>query len=192
MNEPGSITRCLTRLREGDMDAVQPLWQTYFARLVGLARQRLRGAARRAADEEDVALSAFDSFCRAAAAGRFPRLEDRHSLWPLLVTITAHKCVDVIRRENRGGGEPRAAEFEFDELISQEPSPEMVAQATELLGQLLTALDRTGDPDLRRVALARLEGVEFDSIAERLGCVRRTIQNKLVLIARIWEREAEA
>jgi hypothetical protein len=45
--------------------------------MVGLARARLQGLPRRAADEEDVALSAFASFCRAAEAGRFPRLCDR-------------------------------------------------------------------------------------------------------------------
>ena len=73
----------------------------YFRRVVGLARRRLRGVPRRAADEEDVALSAFDSFFAAAAAGRFPQLADRHNLWPLLVSITAHKCVDLVRRESR-------------------------------------------------------------------------------------------
>ena len=35
----------------------------------------------RLADEEDVALSAFDSFCRGAEQGRFPRLDDRDDLW---------------------------------------------------------------------------------------------------------------
>lgn len=192
MSDEGSITRLLTRLRAGDPDAVAPLWQTYFTRLVELARQRLRGAARRAADEEDVALSAFDSFCRAAAAGRFPRLDDRQSLWPLLVAITAHKCVDLVRRENRGGGEPAPADFDFDTLFASEPTPDMVVQASELLTVLLKALDRTGDTDLRRIALARLEGEDLDAIAERLGCVRRTVQAKLVLIARLWEREGGA
>jgi hypothetical protein len=52
-----------------------------------LARARLRNTPRRIADEEDVAPSAFDSFCRAARAGRFPRLDDRHDLWQILVLI---------------------------------------------------------------------------------------------------------
>jgi hypothetical protein len=43
--------------------AARNLWEAYFNRLVGLARTKLRTAPRRAADEEDVALSAFDSFC---------------------------------------------------------------------------------------------------------------------------------
>jgi len=191
MSQEGSVTRWLTRLREGDPAAVEPLWRAYFTRLVELARQRLRGAARRVADEEDVALSAFDSFCRAAAAGRFPRLDDRDSLWPLLVAITAHKCVDLVRRENRGKGDPVPAGVEFDDLITREPSPEMAAEATETLTRLLAGLDRTGDADLRAIALARLEGDDLDAIAARLGCVRRTVERKLALIARLWEREAD-
>src|SRR5207249_6675395 len=62
-----SVSAWIDRLKDGDPAAAQPLWERYFGRLVGLARDRLRGAARRAADEEDVALSAFDSFCRGAA-----------------------------------------------------------------------------------------------------------------------------
>src|SRR5438094_451722 len=83
----GSVTGWLGQMRQGEPDAVQRLWERYFVRLVGLARQRLRDAPRRAADEEDVALSAFDSFCRGAEAGRFPLLEDRDSLWRLLVVL---------------------------------------------------------------------------------------------------------
>ena len=92
MRSSGSITRWLGQLKAGAADAVEPLWERYFRRLVGLARARLQGTPRRAADEEDVALSAFDSFCRGAEQGRFPQLLDRDNLWRLLVTITARKA----------------------------------------------------------------------------------------------------
>ena len=52
-----------------------------------------------AADEEDVALSAFDSFCRGAQRGRFPQLDDRDNLWRLLVVITSRKAVDLAQHE---------------------------------------------------------------------------------------------
>ena len=81
MPAPGSVTAWIEQLKAGDAAAAAPLWQGYFRRLVGLARQRLGAAPRGAADEEDVALSAFASFCRAAAQGRFPRLDDRDHLW---------------------------------------------------------------------------------------------------------------
>src|SRR5260370_3647008 len=94
MSSAGSVTNWLGLLKAGDSAAAQPLWERYFRRLVGLARTKLRGTPRQAADEEDVALCAFDSFCRAAEQGRFPKLHDRHDLWRLLVSITARKALD--------------------------------------------------------------------------------------------------
>ncbi|HEY2909926.1 MAG TPA: ECF-type sigma factor, partial [Gemmataceae bacterium] len=91
------VTVWLGQLLAGDPAAVRPLWEQYFHRLVGLARKRLREAPRRGADEEDVALSAFDSFCRNAEQGRFPDLTDRESLWRLLSTFTLRKAAHQVR-----------------------------------------------------------------------------------------------
>src|SRR5262249_670181 len=52
-----SVSVWLDRLRAGDPAAAQRLWDRYFERLVGLARGKLAARFRRAADEEDVALS---------------------------------------------------------------------------------------------------------------------------------------
>ena len=71
MSSDGSITHLITRLKQGDPSAAEGLWRAYFERLVALARSRLRGATR-LADEEDVALSALDSFYRGVERGRFP------------------------------------------------------------------------------------------------------------------------
>jgi len=78
----GSVSHWIGQLKAGNHAAAQELWEDYFQRLVRLARRKLRGRSRRAADEEDVALSAFDSFCRGAALGRFPRLERFTIGWP--------------------------------------------------------------------------------------------------------------
>jgi hypothetical protein len=110
MSSDGSVTHWVHELRAGNRAAAQRLWEGYFRRLVVLARQRLAGSPRRAADEEDVALSAFDSFCRGAELNRFPRLEDRNDLWQLLVVLTARKALDLRqheRRQKRGGGAVR-------------------------------------------------------------------------------------
>jgi DNA-directed RNA polymerase specialized sigma24 family protein len=71
-----------------------------------LARGRLRMTLRAAADEEDVALSAFHSLCGGVAAGRFKRLGGRDDLWPMLATITLRKALDHIRaqRSRKRGG----------------------------------------------------------------------------------------
>jgi DNA-directed RNA polymerase specialized sigma24 family protein len=73
----GSISALLELLMDGNEEAARQLWQRYYPRLVALARQKLQRSPRRVADEEDAALSAFDSFCRRAAQGQFPNLKDR-------------------------------------------------------------------------------------------------------------------
>src|SRR5919199_377063 len=99
MASEGSITHCITLLKAGERAAAQQLWERYFQRLVGLARTKLRGTARRAAEEEDVALSAFDSFYQRAERGQFPQLNDRDDLWQLLVVITVRKAIDLVHHE---------------------------------------------------------------------------------------------
>ena len=104
MDPEGSVTRWIAQLKHGDRAAAEALWRAYFHRLVALARDRLRGTPRRAADEEDVALAAFDSFYRRAERGQFPKLEGRDDLWQLLFVITVRKAVDLTRREARQPG----------------------------------------------------------------------------------------
>jgi hypothetical protein len=87
----GSVTRWIDALRAGVDEAAGQLWRRYFESLVRLARSKLRAQAKAAADEEDVALSAFDSFYAGMARGRYPDLADRDDLWRLLVTIAARK-----------------------------------------------------------------------------------------------------
>ena len=89
--DEGSITRWIGGLKAGDEAAAQQLWERYFARMVGLARDKLRAGRRgdMGSDEEDAALSAFDSFCAGATRGQFPALGDRDDLWRLLALITA-------------------------------------------------------------------------------------------------------
>ena len=200
MPAPGSVTAWIEQLKAGDAAAAAPLWQGYFRRLVGLARQRLGAAPRGVADEEDVALSAFDSFCRGAVQGRFPRLGDRGDLWRLLVTITARKAVDHLQRERcqrRGGGRVvgeaalDAADAEagrwLEQVVGREPTPDFVAQVVDECRRLLESL---GDEGLRTVALLRMEGYSNDEIAERLGCGLRSVERKLERIRKRWVAES--
>src|SRR5262249_23692130 len=86
-DDGGSVTCWLANLKEGALAAAQPLWERYFSRLVAVARGKLKRVRRTSAgeDEEDAALSAFNSFCGGIARGRFPQLADRDDLWKLLV-----------------------------------------------------------------------------------------------------------
>src|SRR4051812_19394385 len=151
-----AVTVWLGQLQAGDAAFARPLWDKYFHRLVGLARTRLRDTPRRAADEEDVALSAFDSFCRNAARGRFPELTDRDGLWRILASFTlrkaAHHCRDATRRK-RGGGSTDEGADGLGDLLGRDPTPELAAELAEECDRLLAAL---GDAELKRVALLRM------------------------------------
>jgi DNA-directed RNA polymerase specialized sigma24 family protein len=191
MSAEGSISRWLGQLRAGDPQAATGLWQRYFERLVNVARGRLQGAPRRAADEEDVALSAFHSLCRGVAAGRFPGLLDRDGLWRLLVVLTARKAAHLRRdagRQKRGGkAAAGGADTDLEEFLDAGPTPAFAAEMEEEWQRLL---DRLGDEELRRVAVWKMEGYGNDEIAGRLGCGLRSVGRKLRVIRALWAEEA--
>ncbi len=85
------ITTWLAELKSGNLDAVEPLWEHYYSVLVTVARRRLPSGGQ--FDSHLVAASAFDSFYTCAAAGKFPKLNDRHDLWRILFTITGAKSL---------------------------------------------------------------------------------------------------
>jgi RNA polymerase sigma factor (sigma-70 family) len=203
MTSPGSVSGWIDRARQGDGQAAGQLWERYFHQLVRLARSALKSAPRRAVDEEDVALSAFDSFCRGAEQGRFPELNDRANLWRLLVVLTRRKAAHLIRDEGRlkrGSGDVRdqaalarsagdEEEANFNWIIAQDPTPAFAAQMAEECERLLQRLDKSG---FRELAIAKMEGYTNAEIASRLGCCVSTVERRLQLIRRLWTEETGA
>jgi DNA-directed RNA polymerase specialized sigma24 family protein len=202
MSSPGSVTHWIGELKAGGRAAAQPLWEAYFQRLVAHARRQLAGVPRRAADEEDVALSAFDSLCRAAEQDRFSQLHDRHDLWQLLVVLTDRKASNLAKAERcrkRGQGKVLdegaaagspggAGDSPLAAIPSQEPSPEFAVQVAEECQRLLGLLE---DAELQRVAVAKMEGYTVSEIAEQRGVASRTVKRWLRLIRRTWEQELQ-
>jgi RNA polymerase sigma factor (sigma-70 family) len=194
MASEGSISRWIDPLKEGNPEAAQQLWQRYFDRLVWLARRRLRSPAPRAGDEEDVALSAFATFCRGVQAGRFPQLDDRDSLWKILVVLTARKAFHLLRDEGRQKRRGLRASRDagrdggalLQQVLSREPTPAFAAEVAEQYQRLLARLD---NPDLERLAGLKLEGYTNDEIAGQLNCTTRTVERRLRIIRGLWEKE---
>jgi DNA-directed RNA polymerase specialized sigma24 family protein len=194
-------TRWIGDLQAGDAGAADRLWRRYFDGLVWLARKNLDAARRAEAveDEEDAALSAFQSLCVSVAEGQFDRLRDRDDLWRLLVVIAVRKVYDQLKRQRRlkrgagrvvldavlAGPDPCGADG-FEQFIAEEPGPEFVAMLAE---EFQRRLDGLPNEVLRRVALWRMEGYSEVDIAERLGCVSRSVRRKLELIRKTWLRD---
>lgn len=199
MADSREVTRWISRMAEGDEAAVQAIWERYFEKLVHLARHKLERMPRRAEDEEDVALSAMQSFHEGLVAGRFPCLNDRHDLWKLLVTITARKAAAQRKRhhaQKRGGGRVRGESVFFlpeegmerdggiAQIIGKQPTPDFACQVAETCG---TLLEQLGDEDLQTIALCKMQGYSNEEIAEELDCAVRTVERKLARIRRTWE-----
>ena len=202
MPDDASVSGWLDGIRAGDQADIQRLWDRYFQQLVRLAGKKLPGHARREFDEEDVALSAFHSFCQRVSRGQFPQLADRDDLWKLLVTITARKAVSSVRHQNRkkrGGGkvqgESAFLDAESDEaandglagFLSREPTPEVAAQFAEEYDLMI---DKLQNPALKTIALRTLEGHGAEEIAVELGTSPRTVHRKLQLIRALWDKES--
>jgi DNA-directed RNA polymerase specialized sigma24 family protein len=199
MSSEGSISYWIEEIKRGNPVGAEVVWDRYFPQLVRLAREKLHGVPGRMADEEDVALSVLDSFCRAAQRGCFPDLADRDGLWRLLFRKIVRKAVDLARherREIRGGGRVQGeSAFEGpilpsgDQGVAQVPddtvSPEFAAMMAEQCRRLLECLE----PDLQSLALARMEGYSNEQIAQRIRRSVRTVERRLQLIRRKWETE---
>ena len=193
--EQGSVSRWIDELRDGEEAATERLWHRYFDRLAHLARSRLRATSRAVADEEDIALSVFDSFFAGVERGRFPRLDDRHELWAVLVTIAKRKAADHAERQarlKRGGGRvlDEAALVGVDGegpglsgMVSEEPTPDVVAETTDEIRRLFGLLP---DESLCTIALLKMEGHTNQEIASRQGCALRSVERKLDRIRNLW------
>ena len=116
------VTVWMRGLDAGDSWSAQLLYQHFCERLYRQARQRLPANVRRGYDEEDVAVSAFDSLFRGIREQRY-LLQDRTSFWRLLLTIAERKICHRIRHElqDKRDIRRRVEDSIFLSLSSDEP-----------------------------------------------------------------------
>lgn len=195
-----SVTAWFHQLREGNVDAPERLWNRYFDRLVSLARVRMQNQPRRVSDEEDIAISVFETLRLGAENGNFSKISDRDDLWALLITITKRKVVNRVRWETaqkRGGGDVRGESvfwkgdgqsslWGLDQIAGDTPTPQFLESLCQAHEHLLSTLQ---DDVLRTIAVRRLEGYSNDEIADELGVTTRTVRRKLNIIRECWAKE---
>jgi DNA-directed RNA polymerase specialized sigma24 family protein len=200
MSGGGSVSCWIREVKVGSESAFGKLWVRFFPRLVEFARIRLNGTPRRAADEEDVASAAMQSFFRRTREGSYPRVRHRGELWRLLATIASHKAYNLIRAEKsqkRGGGRlitvplpPDSPHSTIQEMLanlaSPEPSPASRVMGDDSLRYLLSILR---DDELRSIAQAKLEGRSNQHIADTIQRSVPTVERRWRLIRETWRRE---
>ena len=198
MDSDGSVTRMIHDLRSADPvirnAAARLIWERYFGDLLMLARKNLDKRIRLRTDEEDVAQSMFKSFCLRQQRGEFD-LASRDELWRLLVTITIRKARNAAKAQHRekrdigreqplaGTAETGTAGWLLEQIESADPSPAEAALLNEALERRLEAL---ANPELREIALRRLEGYTNGEIADDLECTERSVERKLARIRSLW------
>lgn len=198
--EASDVTGLIRKVRTGDDEAAQELWNLYSERIVEVARRSLKDSSRRVQDEEDVAVIAFKSLLAGMTAGRFPKLDHRDQLWRLLMVITTRKAAAVIEkdhRQKRGGGDVRGdsavmsrenesgVQSGFDRLESEKPSPDIAAVMADQTQQLLASLP---DETAQRIAALKIEGFTHQEIAEKLDINTRTVERRLKQIRELWQK----
>lgn len=192
-----SITRWFVALRRGDSLAAHRLWDAYFGEICRLASRTLAARSRTTAfDEEDVAADVLGNFFTQATRGNHAEIRNRDDLWQLLVIITVRRARMLARRERalkRGGGRvalqsevEAGGQFHLDQLIGEDQGASFSQFLSHQCRQLLELLE---DPQLERIALAKLAGHTNEEIAIQQGCTRVTIQRKLRLIRSAWGEE---
>ena len=203
MVHDGSVTRLIQLLRSDDSVerdlAAQLIWRRYFRDLLELARNNLNKRIRRREDEEDVLQSMYKSFCLRQQRGEFD-LAGRDALWKLLVTITLRKARNTAKKQGRemrhvareqtvtDGDESSSAGWVLEQMDAAGPSPAEAAALNEVLEQRLEML---GDPELRQIALWRLEGYSNREIAGKLDCTERSVERRLERIRSKWMTYAD-
>ncbi|MEM9828671.1 MAG: ECF-type sigma factor [Planctomycetota bacterium] len=196
------LTRLIRRVEAGDPEASSDLWAECFPRLLAYCRRRLPDHMRRVLDEEDVALSAFKSFCLGAQRDALGEIHGRDELWKLLYCIAARKAHGYVRqqtRQKRGGGNVsgesvfmKAGQTDLpgiENVADNAADPITIAQLAQDCEALFDQLD---DEMLQTIALLRMEGYSVAEIAERIGCAKRSVERRLNLIRSIWKASVDS
>jgi RNA polymerase sigma factor (sigma-70 family) len=126
-------------------------------------------------------------------AGSSPPIRD--ALWKLLVTITLRKARNTAKKHTRDRrdiareqtmadrDESGSAQWALEQMDAAGPSPAEAVLLNEALERRLEAL---ADPELRKIALWRLEGYTNREIADQLDCTERSVERRLERIRSKW------
>lgn len=173
MSADESVRQIIREVKTGDEDAINAIWDRCFPEMVRQAGQKLASKGVRIADGEDVAISVFESFCRAAQNGRFPDLHDNDGLWRLLSTMTRRKVIDWIRKQSV---RPAVSDAEpLEQIAGTDGGPEIALILADETEYLLNQLPEK----YRHVALKKLECYSNREIADLLDISLPTVERRL-------------
>lgn len=194
------VTLWLRSLEAGDPVSAGDLYHHFCHRLQNLIKGQIPAQIRAAYDHDDVAVSAFHSLFLGIREQRY-QFDNRADFWRLLLTVAERKIAKRIRYETRDKRDVRRRVQDsvflrqspvqsdtgrngVNSLPGYEPTPEFAAEVAETCEKLLSSLP---DAACRQIALLMLENYTAEQVAQKLGCSRRTVHRKLLVIRRTWQ-----
>lgn len=193
-DDEGSVTRIIRKMQQGDAEDADVLWNRFYVRLTKLVRNRLSVQNKSLADEEDVALESLSELFKGLLEGKYSKLDNRESMWSLLVTVAARNVVDEVNKEKRlkrgGGNVLRETEVGtldetafLDNLPSNVSAPDVQVMITERCAEMLESL---GDRTLQSIAVMKTAGAGNQEVARALGLSLRSVERRLSEIRSRW------
>jgi hypothetical protein len=193
MNRASSVD-LLLRWRDGnDADAMAEFWDRKHDRITALLRARLSPKLRRRVDPDDLAQSAFGSFCVGLRERRI-NIEAGDNVWQLLAAIALHKLYRRVAFENAArrsldreeslGGDPRFALARAKSSEDIEAGPAELLAAKDELEKILSHFL----PAHRRMIELSLEGHGTADIGKETSYTDRTVRNVLAAFQKELKR----
>jgi RNA polymerase sigma factor (sigma-70 family) len=149
----------MSRVRDGDVQALAPLFDRHHAALLNFY---LRTTGNRASSEDIVQ----DVFVRILKYRRTYRPGSRFLTW--MYHIARHARVDYLRK--------RHGEIEWDDTYAAPVSPGDPAESAQHRHWLALALQRLPDDKREVLVLSRFQGLRYEAIAQILDCEPDTVK----------------
>lgn len=171
-----SDRRLLDRIRAGHDDAATQLYLRYAGRLRALAAQRTAADLKSRVDPEDIVQSVFRTFFRRVARGEYS-VPEGEELWKLFLVIALNKVRatgafhHAAMRDTRqtAGGEA------VSDAVARSDDDEALATLRMTISDMLNDMPESS----REVIALRIEGHEVNTIAERTGRAKRSVERVL-------------
>lgn len=200
VEDEGSVTRIIRRMKSGDQDqdGADLIWDRFFLRLKYLVKERLNSRPRTVSDEEDLALESLAELFQGLRDGKYPALDNRESVWRLLVKVATDNVMDEIIKESRqkrgsgrvvnesaltkGSENPSAG---LDQFQSGAQAPDVKIMIAERVTLMLESL---GDKTLRSIAVMKVANNTNEEVAKALKISVRSVERRLQEIRECWKK----
>ena len=163
----------LTRARNGDRDAFGELVVRYEKKVLALTCRMCR-------NQEDGEEAAQETFL--AAWQGLPGFRGDASFSTWLYRLASNAATDLLRREGRRSsraGPSLDDDESWVELPDSGPSPQALAEQSELKGQIETALQKLS-PDHRQVLILReIHQLSYEEISAALSLDTGTVKSRI-------------